>query len=227
MFPCCRGGGGADEPERVFGADLSRMRAEDLGEAEVPRVLRDCAKYIREHGMEKEGIFRRAGSSVKMKELKQIYNNGGVVELSEYGGHHQAANVIKTFFRELRQPIMTFALYPLILKFSDDNDDAKLRRVREMLMQHLPPRNLTVLRALVMFLMEVTGHADKNGMTGSNVAIVFGPNLFWAKGAGPNSGKIPTVAEVTKISNFTQFMFENSAKIFHEISVPGYIETVL
>jgi hypothetical protein len=42
-----------------------------------------------------------------------------------------------------------------------------------------------------MFLSEVCEQSGKNGMTVSNVAIVFSPNLCWAKGSGPTSGKIP------------------------------------
>ena len=79
---------------------------------------------------------------------------------------------------------------------------------------------MTILRALVVFLGDVVKHSDNNGMTGSNVAIVFGPNLFWGKGAGPTSGKIPSVEEMNKVSAFTQFMFDNSEELFAKYAPP-------
>jgi hypothetical protein len=160
------------------------------------------------------------------------------------GGIHQAANAIKTFLRDLREPLLTHELYKRVLRFEPGDDQAAgEREVRNMIltipvrcpagcapcnlpMIHLDtvasphqlsdhaglvrmtvvrsadligargppavqPRHLSTLRALVMFLTEVIEQSDKNGMTVSNVAIVFSPNLCWAKGAGPASGKIP------------------------------------
>eukprot|EP00035_Acanthoeca_spectabilis_P021037 m.435974 g.435974 ORF g.435974 m.435974 type:complete len:223 (-) comp17921_c0_seq1:37-705(-) len=212
--------------ERVFGTKLAKMQDADLGEGGVPKILKDCAKFLRENGLGTEGLFRKGGNAAKMKQLKVAYNQGEVVDLSKMGGIHQAANAIKTFLRDMREPLLTHSMYSRILRFKLADQATNEREVRNMLLG-LPPRNLTTLRALIMFLAEVCEQSDKNGMTVSNVAIVFSPNLCWAKGAGPASGKIPDLDETKKLKAFTEFVMENCGSIFANIDLDGYVETVL
>lgn len=224
---CCKGGDGGDAPERVFGAEIARMLPADLN-GDIPKVLKECAAFVRSNGMTTQGIFRRSANASKLKEVKIKYNTGESVDFEKEGGVHLAANVIKTFLRDLRIPLMGFSIYPIILKTdSSGNLGERVAGCRDLFTTHLPGRNLTILRALVVFLGEVTKQADNNGMTGSNVAIVFGPNLFWGKGAGPTSGKIPSVEEMNKVSAFTQFMFDNSEELFTNMSAAGYSEATL
>mmetsp|Transcript_110487 Transcript_110487/g.155060 ORF Transcript_110487/g.155060 Transcript_110487/m.155060 type:complete len:223 (+) Transcript_110487:313-981(+) len=220
---CCK-----KEPkiERVFGTKISKMQEADLGEGGVPLILKDCAKFLRENGLGTEGLFRKGGNAIKMKQLKVLYNEGKEVDLATLGGIHQAASAIKTFLRDMRDPLLTNALYSRIMRFQLKDQATNEREVRNMLMG-LPPRNLTTLRALVMFLAEVCEQADKNGMTVSNVAIVFSPNLCWAKGAGPSTSKIPDLTETAKLKEFTEFMMENCGSIFANIVLDGYVETIL
>lgn len=222
---CCKGGGGA--AERVFGADISRMRDEDL-DGNIPKVLKHSAEYVRKNGMSTQGIFRRSANQSKLKEVKVLYNNGETVDFNKFGGAHMAANVMKTFLRDLRAPLMGFSIYPIVMKMTGDgNLKDRIAACQSLFATHLPGRNLTILRALVMFLNEVSTQSASNGMTGSNVAIVFGPNLFWAKGAGPASGKVPSVDEMNKVSAFTQFIFENSKALFQNLQKDGYVEETL
>eukprot|EP00041_Stephanoeca_diplocostata_P011431 m.189782 g.189782 ORF g.189782 m.189782 type:complete len:226 (-) comp18531_c0_seq2:285-962(-) len=223
-FLCC--GGSEEEPERVFGADIEKMSRQDLDDNGIPIILKQCAQYLRVNGMQAEGIFRKTSSTVKMKELRTKYNDGGTVDFRSFGGHFMAANVMKTFLRELRKPLMTWPFYPFAQKFKDDNNDSKLDRIRDKLMT-LPGRNLTVLRALLSFLHEVNEHGAKNGMSTKNVAILFAPNLFWGKGAGPTSSKIQPVAEADKIKQFLEFMFEHSDRLFKDLTKEDYVETTL
>lgn len=224
MFCCSHGG---DAPERVFGADIKSMAAEDMSD-NVPKVLKETAAYVREYGMTKEGIFRRSANHQKLKEVKAMYNNGDAVDFNKMGGVHMAANVMKTFLRDLRIPLMGFSIYPTIMKISSDgNLNDRIAACQSIFTSHIPGRNLTILRALVFFLNEVSTQSASNGMTGSNVAIVFGPNLLWAKGSGPGSTKVPSVEEMNKVAAFTQFMFDNSKALFHNMNADGYDEQVL
>eukprot|EP00037_Helgoeca_nana_P012607 m.115092 g.115092 ORF g.115092 m.115092 type:complete len:223 (+) comp21540_c0_seq1:340-1008(+) len=212
--------------ERVFNTKLAKMNPADLGEGGVPKILKDAAKFLRENGLGTEGLFRKGGNAAKMKQLKVLYNTGVPVNYAKLGGIHQAANAIKTFLRDLQEPLLTHALYTRIMRFNLADQAANEREVRNMILG-LPPANLTTLRALVMFLSEVCEQSGKNGMTVSNVAIVFSPNLCWAKGSGPTSGKIPDLAETSKLKEFTEFTMENCGSIFANIVQQGYVETIL
>lgn len=226
MF-CCKGDGG-DRPERVFGADIAQMLPADLHENFVPLVLKEAAAFVRKNGMTTQGIFRRSANQSKLKEVKALYNSGEAVDFDKLGGVHMAANVMKTFLRDLRIPLMGFSIYPVVMKIKNEgNISDRIAACQMLLKTHLKDRNLVILRALVNFLMEVTSQSASNGMTGSNVAIVFGPNLFWAKGAGPTSGKVPTVDEMNKVSAFTQFLFDNSQELFSGMTVDGYTDRTL
>lgn len=224
---CCKGDG-SDKRQRVFGADVALMLPEDLHGNFVPKVLKETAAFVRAHGMTTQGIFRRSANQAKLKEVKLLYNSGELVDFDSFGGVHMAANVMKTFLRDLRVPLMGFSIYPIVMKFSSEgNLKDRIVACQTLLKTYLKDRNLVILRCLVNFLLEVTAQSASNGMTGSNVAIVFGPNLFWAKGAGPTSGKVPTVDEMNKVSEFTQFLFDNSVELFAGMMVEGYIDKTL
>jgi len=219
--------GSKAEADRVFGAVIEQMQDLDL-DKNIPKVLIESATFLRKTGLATQGLFRRAANAQKMKVVKEKYNQGHAVKFEEFGGVHMAANVMKSFLRDLREPLMTTQMYPVMLKFTTTGDvDAACQTCHEHLRAHLPARSLTVLRALVMFLMEVVAEEAENGMNCSNVAIVFGPNLFWGKGAGPTSTKVPSVDEMSKISTFTQFMLENSQQIFNGLEKAGYQQRLL
>lgn len=73
-------------------------------EKSVPLLIVKLFKHIIENGIETVGVFRIPGSAAKEKELRQHCNKSGVVALNpESAGisAHDAAGLIKLFFREL------------------------------------------------------------------------------------------------------------------------------
>ena len=109
--------------------------------AGMPIIIPKAIEYIRAEGaclpglhrvtragMSVEGIFRRSANSQHVKEVKLLLDDGGDVmlarrvmaagvdvDLRQYGDVHLAAVLLKTFLRELEEPIMTFALYDTII----------------------------------------------------------------------------------------------------------------
>lgn len=65
--------------------------------------------------LETEGLFRRSASVQLVKELQSKYNHGQPVDF--HGDVHLAAVLLKTFLRELEEPLMTFDLYDEITQF--------------------------------------------------------------------------------------------------------------
>lgn len=64
--------------------------------------------------LETEGIFRRSANTLTIKQLKDTANRGEIVKFSD---PHEAASLLKTFLRELREPLLTFELYDEIVAF--------------------------------------------------------------------------------------------------------------
>lgn len=77
-----------------------------------------------------------------------------------------------------------------------------------MLDDQLPEDNLTVLSYIMNFLHDVAQHSEKNHMTPSNLAIVFGPNLVW-----PRDEQV-SLASLAPINTFTQVLIEHAPSVF-------------
>lgn len=68
--------------------------------------------------LETEGIFRRSANVSQVKELQARINRGEEVDFD--GNVHVAAVLLKTFLRELEEPLMTFELYDEITQFPSE-----------------------------------------------------------------------------------------------------------
>ena len=67
---------GQFDPElssRQFGVEVSRLTND---ERTVPLVVEKLINYIEMHGLYTEGIYRKSGSTNKIKELKQGLDTG-------------------------------------------------------------------------------------------------------------------------------------------------------
>lgn len=65
--------------------------------------------------LETEGIFRRSANVAVVKELQNRCNQGLPIDFQ--GDPHIAAVLLKTFLRELDEPLMTYDLYDEITQF--------------------------------------------------------------------------------------------------------------
>ncbi|GFG30309.1 hypothetical protein Cfor_02125 [Coptotermes formosanus] len=91
-----------------FGVSLQFIKDNNNGEV-IPPVVRQS--------LETEGLFRRSASVQLVKELQSKYNHGQPVDFR--GDVHLAAVLLKTFLRELEEPLMTFDLYDEITQFQN------------------------------------------------------------------------------------------------------------
>lgn len=71
---------GQFDPElssRQFGVEVSRLTND---ERTVPLVVEKLINYIEMHGLYTEGIYRKSGSTNKIKELKQGLDTGNLLK---------------------------------------------------------------------------------------------------------------------------------------------------
>uniref|UniRef100_A0A3B5MKU9 Rho-GAP domain-containing protein n=1 Tax=Xiphophorus couchianus TaxID=32473 RepID=A0A3B5MKU9_9TELE len=102
---------------RQFGVEVARLTND---ERTVPLVVEKLINYIEMHGLYTEGIYRKSGSTNKIKEwrdqkgfltlppfdLADVEN----MNLDDYN-IHVIASVFKQWLRDLPNPLMTFELY--------------------------------------------------------------------------------------------------------------------
>lgn len=65
--------------------------------------------------LETEGLFRRSANISIIKQLQKTCNLGE--KISFQGDPHCAAVLLKTFLKDLEEPLLTFDLYEEILQF--------------------------------------------------------------------------------------------------------------
>lgn len=97
--------------------------------------------------------------------------------ISEYRDAHVIANALKSYLRELPEPLLTYKLYSEWMSVASCPEEHRLKLVQEIL-NKLPTVNLDNLTYLVRFLAKITKHPE-NKMNSSNIAIVIAPNLLW------------------------------------------------
>lgn len=142
-----------------------------------------------------------------VKELQNYCNQGLPVDFK--GDPHIAAVLLKTFLRELEEPLMTFELYDEISKFQTLSKDERPRKVKILVLEKLPEDNYQLLKYIVQFLSRVMDRCDLNKMTSSNLAVVFGPNLVRAPASVSMS-----LSAIGPINQFIDFLFAYQDKIF-------------
>lgn len=129
---------------------------------------------------------------------------------------HAVAGALKSYLRELPEPLMIFELYNEWFEAAGEKDlDVKLERFRAVL-KKLPPENYNNLRYLIQFLACLSEHQAVNRMTPSNIAIVLGPNLLWPRVEGETSLLDMAFASSVQVVTVIEPLIQYSKSLFSE-----------
>ncbi|KAH7885497.1 hypothetical protein F5I97DRAFT_1886063 [Phlebopus sp. FC_14] len=165
----------------VFGVPLEELMGYDGEKGSVPRVVKDSIQYIRESGLDKDGLFRRSPNSVLLKQVQQAYDRGQVVSLNTFDDPYLASVLLKKYLRDLPDPLFPESLYPSIrqcpMPSNDPVDMAAVIYIRDTLLPQLVPCVYILLSHVIHLLHEVSLHASNNRMDAHNLAVVICPNL--------------------------------------------------
>ncbi|XP_066546419.1 rho GTPase-activating protein 17 isoform X5 [Amia ocellicauda] len=166
----------------AFGTGLEEHLKRSNREIALP--IEACVMMLLETGMKEEGLFRIAAGASKLKKLKAALDCS-TSQLEEfYSDPHAVAGALKSYLRELPEPLMTFQLYDEWIQASGVSDPDKRLQALWVTCNNMPKNNKANFRYLVKFLAKLAQDSDVNKMTPSNIAIVLGPNLLWAKTEG-------------------------------------------
>ncbi|XP_043570452.1 rho GTPase-activating protein 44 isoform X15 [Chiloscyllium plagiosum] len=161
---------------------------------EIAFPIEACVTMLLECGMQEEGLFRVAASASKLKKLKASLDCG-VLDVQEYSvDPHAVAGALKSYLRELPEPLMTFELYDEWIQASNIQEQEKRLQALWNACEKLPKANYNNFRYLIKFLAKLTEYQDANKMTPGNMAIVLGPNLLWTVNEGSMTEMMTTVS---------------------------------
>ncbi|XP_076980007.1 unconventional myosin-IXa [Tamandua tetradactyla] len=160
---------------RQFGVELSRLTSEDRT---VPLVVEKLINYIEMHGLYTEGIYRKSGSTNKIKELRQgLDTDAEGVNLDDYN-IHVIASVFKQWLRDLPNPLMTFELYEEFLRAMGLQERKETIRGVYSVIDQLSRTHLNTLERLIFHLVRIALQEDTNRMSANALAIVFAPCIL-------------------------------------------------
>ncbi|XP_038591969.1 rho GTPase-activating protein 44-like isoform X3 [Micropterus salmoides] len=165
-----------------------------LSGRDIAFPIEACVTMLLECGMQEEGLFRVAPSASKLKKLKASLDCG-VLDVQEYSADpHAIAGALKSYLRELPEPLMTYELYNDWIQASNIQDQDKRLQALLNACEKLPPANNSNFKYLIKFLSKLTEDQDVNKMTPGNIAIVLGPNLLWMHNEGNITEMMTTVS---------------------------------
>uniref|UniRef100_A0A8D3C2F0 Rho GTPase-activating protein 44 n=1 Tax=Scophthalmus maximus TaxID=52904 RepID=A0A8D3C2F0_SCOMX len=165
-----------------------------LSGRDIAFPIEACVTMLLECGMQEEGLFRIAPSASKLKKLKASLDCG-VLDVQEYSADpHAIAGALKSYLRELPEPLMSFELYNDWIQASNIQDQDKRLQALLSACEKLPPANNNNFKYLIKFLSKLTEDQDLNKMTPGNIAIVLGPNLLWTHNEGNITEMMTTVS---------------------------------
>ncbi|ENN73606.1 hypothetical protein YQE_09853, partial [Dendroctonus ponderosae] len=169
---------GNSQVKKVFGVSLQEHLRVTGKRLAYP--LEICITTLTEFGLSEEGLFRIAGSASKVKRLKASIDSGCFsVLIPEYRDVHVLASTLKSYLRDLPEPLLTYHLHKEWMKSMQYPESQRIEVVRHLLSK-LPQENRENLAYLIQFLARLTHHTE-NKMSSSNIAIVIAPNLLWNK----------------------------------------------
>ncbi|XP_075949022.1 rho GTPase-activating protein 44-like [Anarhichas minor] len=165
-----------------------------LSGRDIAFPIEACVTMLLECGMQEEGLFRVAPSASKLKKLKASLDCG-VLDVQEYSADpHAIAGALKSYLRELPEPLMSYELYNDWIQASNIQDQDKRLQALLNACEKLPTANNNNFKYLIKFLSKLTEDQDVNKMTPGNIAIVLGPNLLWMHDEGNITEMMTTVS---------------------------------
>jgi Rho GTPase-activating protein 1 len=193
---------------RAFGAVRPLPTNLNTGKTRLPRVLRETTTFVLHPvNIRTEGLFRIPPHSILTGALREAYDRGqmyiiwkemgatfvepGVdqavvdeVRIEDAYGVHSAASLIKTWYRELRQPIFPETSYSLLREqFGSPDVEITLEDLENILSlnSRQSPLKTTsreiLLRHLLPMLSLVAEREPENKMDSNNLAICFAMTL--------------------------------------------------
>lgn len=177
-----------------FGGGIFGQRLEDTVQYErkfgprlAPLIVEQCVDFIKELGLDEEGLFRMPGQANLVKDLQEAFDCGDKPQFDSNTDVHTVASLLKLYLRELPEPVIPFSKYEDFLNCAQLLAKDEEEGIQELgkLVKTLPTANYHLLKYICKFLDEVQSHSNENKMGVQNLATVFGPNILRPKMEDP------------------------------------------
>ncbi|CAJ1068354.1 rho GTPase-activating protein 25 [Xyrichtys novacula] len=166
----------------VFGKGLmdTVTYEQRFGPHMVPILVQKCVEFIKQHGLDEEGIFRLPGQDNAVKQFRDAFDAGERPSFPSDTDVHTVASLLKLYLRELPEPVVPWTQYQDFLDCTTMLDSSSTEGWEKLEKQIalLPRMNYNLLSYVCRFLFEVQLHSKVNKMNVENLATVMGINLL-------------------------------------------------
>uniref|UniRef100_A0A671QS53 Rho GTPase-activating protein 7-like n=1 Tax=Sinocyclocheilus anshuiensis TaxID=1608454 RepID=A0A671QS53_9TELE len=163
----------------VFGVPL-QVIVQRSGQP-LPQSIQQAMRYLRSQCLDQVGLFRKSGVKSRIQALRQMNEScgaGGYGVNYEGQSAYDVADMLKQYFRDLPEPLLTSKLSDTFLQiYQYVPKEQRLQAVRAAVLL-LPDENREALQTLLCFLSDVTASVGENQMTCTNLAVCLAPSLF-------------------------------------------------
>ncbi|KAJ1722103.1 Rho-type gtpase-activating protein [Coemansia erecta] len=219
------GGGGASmfdhsvpfQPDKMFGRDLCEQTS--LEGQSVPWVVRAAVGFIERQGLTMEGVYRRSGSTMDIRtvmvEILRVAENtdnkfyDAAIATPDMDVT-SVTSVLKQYFRELPNPLMTSDTYHLWVHAAGIDSAEERIKVYRTISDSMPQSHSETLRFLMTHLKRVADNQAENKMTTNNLSVVFAPNILHM---GKND-MLQEMANMSGINKTVSFLIQNADRIW-------------
>ncbi|CCA67394.1 related to GTPase-activating protein of the rho/rac family (LRG1 protein) [Serendipita indica DSM 11827] len=172
-----------DGVETILGVSRSAVR--------IPSILDDLLSAMKQMDVSVEGIFRKNGNFRKMREVIETLDQGTEAVDFSQESPIQLAALLKKFFIDLPDPLLTHRLHSLFLSTLTVTDAAERARLLHLAATLLPKSHRSVMEVLFAFLRWVAlfSNIDSAGskMDIPNLSTVIAPSILCSKTHDPQS----------------------------------------
>lgn len=193
---CGKDSAHSHDSRKVFGVPLPSLVT---SECKIPVVLDRLITTIEMHGLYTEGIYRKSGVSSKVRELKAKMEESNQTDINfELYQMHVLASVLKSFLREMPEPLLTFDCYEDFLRAASLTDPQDRISTLFDILKKLPKPNFDLMERLIFHLARVALHEDVNRMNAGALAIVFAPCVLRTNKVLPAQDSLNDISRQTQ-----------------------------
>ncbi|KAG8452817.1 hypothetical protein GDO86_004563 [Hymenochirus boettgeri] len=143
----------------------------------LPQSIQQALRFLRSNCLDQVGLFRKSGVKSRIQSLRQMNETSPDNVNYEDQCAYDVADMMKQFFRDLPEPLLTSKLGETFLHiYQYVPKDQRLQAVQSAIML-MSDENREVLQTLLCFLSDVTS-VEENQMTPMNLAVCLAPSLF-------------------------------------------------
>ncbi|PAV62391.1 hypothetical protein WR25_26738 [Diploscapter pachys] len=177
--------------------------------------VQQCFNSLEEKGIAEQGLYRNCGVTSKVQKLMQLgleKKKAGerlVIDEKEWETK-TISSAVKTFLRNLPEPLMTFELHNTFINAAKwDDSRTRLEHIHYYVYK-LPPDHKRMLEMVIRHLRRVADRSDENLMTVGNLGVCFGPTLL-----RPKEETMSAIMDIKFCNVVVEILIVNYDRVFH------------